>query len=376
MINVKRGFSDLNDSKQAIESVISSIKQPDTRLVMFFVSQKYDFELVSKVINAEFLSAEVIGCTTAGEIGPKGFTENSIVAMSIAADDFTPASVIIKDVDVSAMLSKNDIVNAISKTGMDLNSSNLKQQGFGIMLIDGLKGTEEKMLSGLNSILDDFTIVGGSAGDGMDFKKVYVSANGEVFTNAAVITFVKTNKKFTIHKENIYVPTDIEFKVTKCDIPKRIVYEFNNRPAADVYAEALGIKSKDLSFNNFKSNPIGRQFGDSIWITSPFQVFDDGSIQFFSQIMPNATVKLLKPINSIEEAKKSVKEIKSKVANPKVVICFNCLLRYLQFKEENSCPSIYNELSSLGETIGFNCYGEQYGKFHVNQTLTLIAIGE
>ena len=375
MINVKRGFSDLSDSKQAIESVISSIKQSDTKLVMFFASAKYDFELVSKTINAEFLSAEVIGCTTAGEIGPKGFSENSIVAMSIAADDFTPATAVIKDVDFRAMLSKNDILNAISKTGMDVNSPNFKEQGFGIMLIDGMKATEEKMLSGLNSIFDDFTIVGGSAGDDGKFQKVYVSANGEVLTNAAVITFIKTSKKFAIYKENIYVPTDIEFKVTKCDMPKRTVYEFNGRPAADVYAEALGIKREDIS-KNFQSNPIGRQFGDSIWIASPFQVLDDGSIQFFSQIMPNATVKLLKPINSVEEAKKSVREIKSKVPNPKAVIGFNCILRYMQFKQEGSCPSIYNELSNLGEVIGFNCYGEQYGKYHVNQTFTLITIGE
>lgn len=376
MLNLKRGVSKSSDTREAVENVVLSIKQNDVKLVIFFVSPKYNFALASKLMKEAFQSAEVMGCTTAGELGPQGFTEETLVAMSIAADDFTVATAVMKDIKTKAMLAKNDILEAFQKTGMDLHDPNLNDKGFGILLVDGLQATEEKVLSTINAILNNFNIVGGTASDGMDFKKVYVSANGEVFENAAVITFVKTSKKFHIYKENIYTPTDVEFKVTKVNLETRTVYEFNGKPAAEEYAKALGVPVGELSFKHFMSNPVGRQFGNSIWITSPFQVLEGGAIQFYAQIMPNSIVKVLKPVDTVAEARKTVENIKANLPNVKGIIGFNCLLRYLQFKEENSCGPIYNELSKLGEVIGFNCYGEQCGKQHVNQTLTLIAFGE
>ena len=376
MLSLKRGISKSNDTKGAVDGVVSSIKQNNVKLVMFFASPKYDFALISKFMKEAFESAEVIGCTTAGEIGPQGFSEETLVAMSIAADDFTVATAVMKDIKTKAILSKNDIMGAFKKTGMDLNDPHLKEKGFGILLIDGLQAAEEKVLTVINSIFNDFNIVGGSAADGMNFKKVYVSVNGEVFENAAVVTFVKTSNKFQIYKENIYIPTDIEFKATKVDMETRIVYEFNGRPAAEEYAKALGLPVSELTSKNFSSNPVGRQFGDSIWITSPFQILEGGAIQFYAQIMPNSIVKMLKPVETIEEAKRTAEFIKTKLPSVKGVISFNCVARYLQFKGEHSLGPIYNELSKLGEVIGFNCYGEQYGKQHINQTLTLIALGE
>jgi hypothetical protein len=96
VLNLKRGFSRSSDTKEAVNQVVSSINQSDAKLVIFFASSKYDFALVSKAMKEAFKSAEVIGCTTAGEVGPQGFTEGTLVAMSIAADDFTPATAVIK----------------------------------------------------------------------------------------------------------------------------------------------------------------------------------------------------------------------------------------------------------------------------------------
>lgn len=376
MLNLKRGFNDSSDVKTAVNSVISEINQNDVKLVIFFSSPKYDFSEVSKLMNESFKSAEVIGCTTAGEIGPKGFTQGSLVAMSIAADDFEVSTAIIKDIKTRAMFGKSDIMKAFNKTGLDINDPNVNKKGFGILLVDGLLAAEEKVLSVLNSALKDFTIVGGSAADDLKLKEVFVSSNGEVYKNAALVTFVKTSKKFFAYKENIYAPTDKELTITKSDLESRIVYEINNMPAADAYAKALGIPREKLTEECFFSNPVGRQFGNSIWIASPWQLLDNGAIQFYAQVMPNTVVKILKPVNTVEEARNTVKAVKAAVPNVKGIIGFNCLTRYMQFKGENTCGPIYNELSNLGQVIGFVSYGEQFGGQQVNQTLTLIALGE
>lgn len=374
MLNLKRGFSKSADTKEAVNSVVSSISQSDIKFVIFFASSKYDFTLVSKSMKEAFKSAEVIGCTTAGEIGSQGFTEGTLVAMSIAADDFTPATAVIKDIKKRAMLGKNEVINAFNKTGMDINDVAVNKKGFGILLIDGMQAAEEKVMSVFSLIFKEFPILGGSAGDDLKFKETFVSANGEVYSNAAVVTFIKTGKKFYPYKENIYAPTEKELKVTKVDLESRTVFEFNNLPAIQEYAAALNVP-KDKLQSCFMSSPLGRQFSDSIWITSPYRIEGDG-IQFYAQLMQNSVVRVLKAIDPVEEARKTVEKIKENVPNVKGIIAFNCILRYLQFKSQNVCSPVYNELSKLGEVIGFSTYGEQYYKHHVNQTLTLIALGE
>lgn len=374
MLNLKRGFSRSSDSKEAVDAVVSSINQSDVKFVIFFASSKYDFALVSKSMKEAFKSAEVIGCTTAGEIGPQGFVDGTLVAMSIAADDFTPSTAVIKDIKQRAMLSKNEVINAFTKTGMDVNDPNVSKKGFGIVLIDGLQAAEEKVMSVFSLVFKEFPILGGSAGDDLKFKETFVSANGEVYTNAAVVTFIKTNKKIYPYKENIYVPTEKELKVTKVDLEGRVVYEFNNAPAVDEYAAALDV-TKDKVPACFNSHPLGRQFADNIWIASPYQIVDEG-MRFYAQIMPNSVVKLLKAIDPVSEAKRTVENIKANLPGVKGIIGFNCILRYLQFKDENICGPVYNELSKLGEVIGFSTYGEQYFKYQVSQTLTLVALGE
>jgi hypothetical protein len=272
------------------------------------------------------------------------------------------------------MLSKNEIINAFTKTGMDVNDPSINKKGFGIVLIDGMQAAEEKVMSVFGLIFKEFPILGGSAGDDLKFKETFVSANGEVYTNAAVVTFIKTNKKLYPYKENIYVPTEKELKATKVDLENRIVYEFNNKPAAEEYAAALNIR-KDEVISNFNTHPLGRQFADSIWIASPSKLEGDG-MRFYAQIMPNSIVKILNPIDPVVEVRKTVENIKANIPSVKGIIAFNCILRYLQFKDQNLCSPVYNELSKLGEVIGFSTYGEQYYKYQVSQTLTLIAIGE
>jgi hypothetical protein len=372
MLNIKNANVSGDNVKEVVAKAIDTIKQDETKLVIFFSSTKYDFETVSKMFNEGFKNIDVIGCTTSGEIGPSGFCEGSISAMSIAADDFQTSTYIMKNIKTRAMVARKDLNLVGEKIGFKSDDS---ENGFIITLIDGMQASEEKVMNTVGSCYPNLPLIGGSAGDDLQFKATQVSANGEVYENAAVITFVKTNKKVFLYKENIYVPTDIEFKVTQIDVSNRAIVELNGRPAAQEYAKALGVTVDDLP-NHFMKNPLGRVIGDSIFITAPREIIDGDSIAFYSLTLRDATVKLLKPIDAIQEAKKTVEAIKAELPNCKGVILFNCILRYLQFKNENICKEIAQEFSTCGTVCGFNTYGEQLNKLQVSQTLTLIALGE
>lgn len=375
MLNVCSGFSQSADVAVAVQEIERQIRQPQLKLIVFFASNVYDFTALTKEMKNTFPEAELIGCTTAGELSPKGFTEKSVVALGIAADHFFPVSTVIRKIHSTPMLYRKEVASTFKKAGLD--SAACGNNGFGILLIDGLQGAEEKVLSVVNSVIKDpeFQLIGGSAGDGLEFKKTFVCLNGEVYSDAAVVTFVKTNKKFYIHKEDIFRTTDRSMTVTKSNIRERRVYELDNRPAAQIYADCLGIPKKELA-KFFTRNPIGRRIGNKVWTASPFQIMDDDSIQFYSQIFQGALVDILSPEDVIEKTKDTVKIIKEKIPNVKAIIAVNCILRTLQFKDQNQCGMISTELAKLGQVVGFSSYGEQLCKMHLNQTLVLLALGE
>ncbi|AKL94421.1 putative protein DUF1745 [Clostridium aceticum] len=377
MLQVRQGYSNNPDMASAIEEVIHQIQQQQVKFVIFFSSMKYDFQQVSKEINAAFEAAEVIGSTSAGEIGKQGFSNESLVAMSISSSDWYASTAVIENIHSKPMLYRKNVIQAFEKTGLNRSDLNLSKKAFGILLVDGLQAAEEMVLSVIHSIFetDQFPLVGGSAGDDLKFTETYVSANGKVYHNAAVLTFVKTSHPFCTYRENIFEPTEHALLITKADIRGRIVYEMDGMPAAEAYASKLGIPTASLA-EQMARYPIGRMYAKKIWISTPFKILEKGAIQFYSQIFPNTMVTILKPIDPVLAAAQTVKNIKDQLPEVKGVIGFNCIVRLLQFEKEKACEKVYKELSHLGEVVGFTTYGEQYGKVHINQTLTMLAFGE
>jgi hypothetical protein len=137
----------------------------------------------------------------------------------------------------------------------------------------------------------------------------------------------------------------------------------------------LGVPVSEIS-NYFMSNPFGRQYLDDIWITSPYNVIENKQLALYALLMQNSTVKLLKPKDPVAETRKTMEAIKENVPNCKGILVFNCILRFLQFKKENACEAVYNEYPKDIACCGFSTYGEQLGKYQINQTLTLVAFGE
>lgn len=377
MLNIRQGFSANGDTIGATDEVIKQISQSAAKYVVFFAGNNYDFELLSLKMKEAFPEAEVVGCTTAGEISKKCLTKNSLVAMSIESSDFITATTVIKDISTTPILSRDEVIRTFERTGANLeNALNVKNM-FCFTLMDGLSSGEEKVLSVINSIFKDvdFPLLGGSAGDGLDFKVTKVSYNGNVYTNAAIVTFIKTSHKFFIYKENIFKPLGKQMVVTKADIGKRVVYEFDNKPAAKYYAEQVGVPVGDLD-KYFMTNPLGRKIGDKIWIASPFKINSDHSMQFYCRVLTNSVLEVLEPQDPIQVMKETIDKIKENIPDVKGIISVNCILRSLQFEQENIGQKMISPLSELGPLVGFSSYGEQLNNNHLNQTLVLLALGE
>ncbi|MEH6941820.1 FIST signal transduction protein [Bacillus sp. JJ722] len=345
-------------------------------LILFFASTKYSFEELSTHFHQTYPNSEIVGLTTTGEIGPKGLSNGGLSAMSFSKNIGVAKAVLMENIEKYPIFYRKKLKEAATKVGINTGSNYVSKEGIGLVFPNGLIAAEEKMLSVVNSIFDNegFPLFGGTAGDDAKFQQTMISLNGRVSSIGGIVIFIKPDVDTFIMKENIFQSTKKEMKITKSNTEGRIVYEFDGRPAASVYASRLGISESNLP-NYFMTNPLGRKVNNEIFIASPFQVLPDGGIQFYCQLFQDTKVDILEPKEPVEALKQTLHNLHKEFATLDGVLAVNCILRKQQFQNQNLYPALNNELSKIPNLAGFSSYGEQLNKSQINQTLILLGFG-
>jgi hypothetical protein len=241
----------------------------------------------------------------------------------------------------------------------------------GITLVDGLSMKEENIMDLIGN-RTDVSFVGGSAGDNNKFQETYVYANGKVYTDAAVLTMLKISDEaeFSIIKTQSFEVLDKVLVANKVNEENREVIEFNNRPAALEYKDAVNASSVDDIYNYFMSNPLGLIAGENnIFVRCPQQV-NGTSMLFHCNILEGMEVKLLKATNIIDDTKEAIRNKILKIGNIDGIISFQCIHRMCELERQNLIQE-YGEVFANIPTIGFSSYGEQFIG-HMNQTAAML----
>lgn len=374
--HIQSALSTLRDTSQAFQEVCAQL-HTDPALILFFTSTVHSFERLTELFKDKFPSSEVVGVTTTGEIGPKGFSDQSLTVQSFSHEFGKIEALLIDNIEKYPIFDRNNLMHSAKKIGIRVESEHIETEGLAFVFPTGLVAGEEKMLSIVNSIFhhDGFPIFGGTAGDDAQFVQTAVSLNGKESSKGGVVVFVKPNLDFYIQKENIFTSTGIAMKITKADAEKRVVYEINHEPATKAYARALGVSEQQLP-QYFMTNPLGRRFNEELFIASPFQVEDKGALAFYCQVFQDAVVELLEPKDPVQTLRNTLAEFTSSFDQLEGVLACNCILRKLQFQEQGLFPALNSQLSELPNLAGFCSYGEQLNKSLINQTLVLIGFGK
>jgi len=237
----------------------------------------------------------------------------------------------------------------------------------GIILVDGLTCAEEKIMDRIGD-LTNISFIGGSAGDDLKFKQTHIFANGAAYSNSALLALMKVGVPFDFIKTQSFRPLNKILTATKVNESNREVIEFNNRPAIEEYASALGLKVEKAS-DCFMTNPVGLIIGDEPFVRSPQQVKDKGII-FYCNVPEGTDLMLLQAGDIIEETGKALKIKEKEFGKFSGIINFNCILRTLELKQKNQTEA-YGQLFNDVPTIGFSTYGEEFVG-HINQTATML----
>ena len=375
-LKVKIGTSASSDAAMAVDELFKEISQPHMHGVIFFCSPTYDLNRLGDRLKGTF-SCPIIGCTTAGELTSAGYREGTLVGASLGgADDAAPLKLHPRLISPLRTFSSSDHESMAESIREDLQlvSDFSDKHTFGILLIDGMSMFEEPTIAQLSRHFQGIPIIGGSAGDGLDFGTTYVFYNGQFIPGAGLFTIFETVLPFTIFKTQHFVPTDRKLVITKADPENRCVIEINGKPAAEEYANVLGLEIKQLSPMVFSSHPVMLRIGGEYYVRSIQKVNEDSSLTFFCAIDNGLVLTVAQGIDLVDNLKNQLSDIHNKIQHPELIIGCDCILRRLEVQEKDLSEGLE---SALGEEkiLGFSTYGEQFNMVHVNQTLTGVAIG-
>lgn len=359
--------------EEAVADIAAQLPCDDTALVLVFLSPHYDPHRFIAETSAHFADTLVCGCTTAGELAPDGWDENSVVALAFSRQDFSVAHRPILNLQ-NFRVEDGRRIGAELRQELRTNSEVDGGSAFGLMLIDGLCRREEAVMSAIYASLDDIPVVGGSAGDGLRFEKTFVFFDGKAHTNAALLILLNTSLPFRVFKCDNFEPRTQKMVVTEADIENRTVKELNAEPAAQEYSRVVGIMDAKLDPFSFASHPVLVRVGGSYYARSIQRVEPDGSLHFFCAIDEGMVLTAATSRSLVGATRDMFAETQNQIGDVSLYIGFECLFRRLD-AEQHQLSRDMSELYRQNRVVGFHTYGEQFGSMHVNQTFTGVAIG-
>lgn len=362
-----------HDPGEAVAELYDGLVQPRMSLVLFFCSSRYERETLAKEMAGRFAGVPVVGCTTAGEIGPAGCREHSLAGVSFASTVCTP--VIGRLEGLGGFRSPDGVAVAqdLRRRLGDLTGG-VEQNTFAFLLVDGLFGHEEQVAHALQQGLGDIPLVGGSAGDSLDFEGTYIYWDGRFTRDAAVLVLAATPLPLAEFKTQHFTATDERLVVTEADPGRRVVKEINGLPAAEEYARLLGVDPAGLGPARFAASPVVILVDGAEYVRSIQRVEPGGGLRFYCAIDRGVVLRIARGVDLVENLEEALARVRTQVGPPQLVLTFDCILRKLEI-DQSGLKDTVSEVLRRHNAVGFNTYGEQFCGVHVNQTLTAIAFG-
>ncbi|MBP0482088.1 FIST N-terminal domain-containing protein [Sagittula salina] len=343
----------------------------DLSLVCLFASPDTDFERLTAEAARSFGAADVLACTTAGELGEQGYEEGQIIGVGFPRALFEVLALAIEDLD---RINEQSLIDELIHHRLNLTRRAPEMTSeFAFTLVDGLSLREEHLTAVLASGLGPIPVFGGSSGDGTEFGRTLLSFNGRVMQNAALVAILRSHCAVRVFSLDHLVPTEVRMVVTSACPERRIVQEINAEPAAQEYARLLGKDPMQLDPFTFAAHPVVVRLGDTHHVRAIQRVAGNGSdLVFFSAINEGMVLTLASHRDMAAHLESGLAALAEGGA-PAHILGFDCLLRRIEAEQVQKTQAL-SEILQRHNVVGFSTYGEQIGALHVNQTLTGVAI--
>jgi hypothetical protein len=232
------------DSKSTLNDLPNKSPLATANLVLVFSSTKrFNENKLQDTLKSRYPTAQIVGCSTSGEISPNGVFDDSIQITAIQWEK------VIQRVVQSKSAKMQDSFQAGADLATQLKTTTLRTV---LLISDGLHVNGSELINGFQSVLGDIPIIGGLAGDGSAFSKTLQIFNDTVSDNMIIAIGLYGDALITSSGAlGGWKPYGPPRKVTKSE--KNVVYELDGKPALPLYKMYIGAAfSKDLPSSGLK----------------------------------------------------------------------------------------------------------------------------
>lgn len=214
------------------EAVGAAIVGDEPRLVLVFASPRYDLDALAAAADAAAGPAELIGCSTAGEIGPAGLLEPGVVALALGGPGFSVAARVANAAGGTQLRAAGEEVAGCLSAVADLPHKAL------ILLTDGLAGDPQDVVRGAYSRVGAVVpLAGGCAGDELNMGQTRQFCGDRVTTGAVVGAALASDAPLGIGVRHGWETTGEPLLITASE--GTVLHTLNDAPALDVYLDLL-----------------------------------------------------------------------------------------------------------------------------------------
>ena len=368
-------------NKLSILSSSEKFQANNTNLVLAFAQRTLlDEVLPYGLLKSSFPNAQIVLCSSSGQISNNCIVEKNIVATAISFDKTTIKT---SQIDIIENINIDDLGKKIKD---DLVSPDLKSI---LILSEGsyVNGTEL-----INELIKQteksVPIFGGLAGDEFSFEKTVVGLNSDATPGKIVaIGFYGNHIHFRYGSEGGWGDFGPEREVTQSD--KNVLYKIGDRYALDLYKEYLGKYAEELPGSSLYFPLSMKENNDSASVVRTILSIDEDkkSMTFAGNIPQGSHVRLMK--GNIDKLIDASSNAASKIAsepsqNTQLALLVSCVGRRIVLgdrvdEELEVVKEIFGDKTLL---CGFYSYGEISPtlknvacELH-NQTMTITTIFE
>ncbi|MCC8180821.1 MAG: FIST C-terminal domain-containing protein [Planctomycetes bacterium] len=368
------------DSPDAKKNAVEAVARLKTDLfgfnagaLLFFASPvEYDPATIAKEMQNAFPEAITFGCSSAGELATGKMFRGALTCMAFAPEVFEKLAVVgYPNIDSDDTVVDRGFAELGKQLGEEVRHLDFRKY-LGFVLIDGVAMAMEKVTDRIGE-LTDVIFTGGCAGDDIKFEKTWVYANGIAYENGTVMALMKPSRPFTVLKTQSLVATDRVLTATSVDDANNVIRTFDDKPAADMYAEAMGIPVEQMSAENFAANPLALMAGGEPFVRNAAHVVPGGGIRLHTRPREGMRYTVTKGIDIINDTKEALARKKEELGSIGGAIVVNCLFRDLQVRN-NGTIAEHEQLYADFPMAGFSSFGEIYIGV-VNQTATMVLFG-
>ena len=325
--------------------------------------------------------AEIVGCSTAGEIHDTRLIEDNIVAAALAFEDTRVVVVATSSDDSSAAGAR--LAEGLPREG--LRHVLLFSEGSsvnGTELTRGLLGLSTKLSRGLPP---GVSVTGGLAGDSQRFERTFVVHGTQVLDNGVIaVGLYGPRLRVGYGSMGGWDPFGPDRIITRSD--GNTLYELDGKPALALYKQYLGPHADDLPssallFPLLLSTPTSELVRTILGVNE-----EDQSMLFAGDVPTGSTVRLMKAnFERIVDGAAGAAEASTAIGGtPAFALLVSCVGRRLILKQrtEDELEAVRNVVGADAVMAGFYSYGEicpsvkgASCELH-NQTMTITTLAE